>query len=267
MVARIHNSGLIGGVNPEQLWYVSDRRIRTKTAAEDAKRIAEWILSSREDEQAPDEQALFAALHTAAFRAASAKHAGRHLPRREREQWVQRWQTIREYLVERNLGLVYSMISRFAASNVDEDDLLSDAMFGLTRAVDRFDPWRGFRFSTYACNVIARALMRRGRQETNYRRLFPVQHDISFERPANLPDPQMELYVERLHRALNENLGELTDLESRILAQRFPTNRQTRLTFKEIGDTIGLSKERVRQIQNIALEKLRDVLAEDPVLR
>ena len=261
-----HNKKLDVGVDPEQLWYVPDPRIRTKAAAEEAKRIASWIVSRNEAEGEPDEQALFQALHISAYRAARQSRT-REIPRQERLEWTQRWQTIREYIVERNLGLVYSMISRFTSSNIDEDDLLSYAMFGLTRAVDRFDPWRGFKFSTYACNVIARALMRRGRQETNYRRLFPVQHDVTFERPEAMPDLKTELYVERLHRVLNENLGELTDLESKILSQRFPREDGSRLTFKEIGDAIGLSKERVRQIQNIALNKLRDVLAEDPVLQ
>ena len=73
--------------------------------------------------------------------------------------------------------------------------------------------------------------------------------------------------MERLHRVLDRNLGELTDLESRILSKRFPADRAPRLTFQQIGDTVGLSKERVRQIQNIALSKLREVLAEDPVLQ
>jgi RNA polymerase primary sigma factor len=252
--------------DPAQLWYVPNRKLRTKAAVEQAKQIAEWIETRQGLETEPDEQALFVALHTAAYQASS-HGKGKQPSKAQRKQWMQRWHTIREYLVQKNLGLVYSMISRFMSSHVDEDDLLSDAMFGLTRAVDRFDPWRGFRFSTYACNVIARALMRRGRQESNYRRLFPVQHDVTLERPEQSPDPQTELYLERLHRALDQNLGELTDLESRILTQRFPTDQGARLTFKEIGDAIGLSKERVRQIQNIALDKLREVLVEDPVLQ
>jgi RNA polymerase sigma factor (sigma-70 family) len=253
-------------IEPEQLWYVADARIRTKAAADSAIELARWIETRREGDSEPGEQALFSGMHTCAYHAARRRRA-RPITQSERDAWSQRWQIIREYIVERNLGLVYSMISRFTSSNVDEDDLLSDALFGLTRAVDRFDPWRGFKFSTYACNVIARALMRRGRQESNYRRLFPVQHDISFERPDSTPDSQTELYVERLHRALHDNLGALTDLESSILSQRFPTERGERLTFKEIGDAIGLSKERVRQIQNIALNKLREVLSEDPVLK
>lgn len=250
---------------PEQLWFVPDPKLRTKSAAEDAIRIVDWILAGKEGPE-PDEQELFIALHTCAYRAAR-REGKRPIPHEERMEWARRWQRIREYTVEKNMGLVYSMIARFGSRNVDEDDMLSDALFALARAVDRFNPWRGYRFSTYACNVIARALMRRGKQESHYRKRFPVQHDVSFERPDRSPDDQTELYVERLHRALEQNLGDLTELESRILAQRFPAQREDRLTFQEIGDSIGLSKERVRQIQNIALGKLREALSDDPALK
>lgn len=252
-------------LDPEQLWYVPDAKLRTKLAAEEAIGVARWVLTDQEG-TAPDEQALFIALHTCAYHAAR-REGKRRILRRERHEWAQRWQRVREHIVEKNMGLVYSMIARFGSRNVDEDDMLSDALFALARAVDRFNPWRGYRFSTYACNVIARALMRRGKQESHYRKRFPVQHDVSFERPARSPDDQTELYVERLHLALQQNLGDLTELESRILAQRFPAQREDRLTFQEIGDEIGLSKERVRQIQNIALGKLREALSEDPALR
>jgi RNA polymerase primary sigma factor len=159
------------------------------------------------------------------------------------------------------------MIGRFGSRQLDEDDMLSEAMYALTRAVDRFNPWRGFKFSTYACNVIARAIMRRGKQESNYRRLFPVQHDVLFEGSSGTPDAGRELYVERLHGVLEQNLGELTDLETTILSHRFLGDRESRLTFQEIGEEVGLSKERVRQIQNVALNKLRVVLDSDPVLQ
>lgn len=250
---------------PEQIWYVPDPKLRTKAAAADAIRVADWILGDREGWE-PNEQDLFVGLHTCAYRSAR-RESRRPVSVEERSEWARRWQRIREHIVEKNMGLVYSMIARFGSRSVDEDDMLSDALFALARAVDRFNPWRGYRFSTYACNVIARALMRRGKQESHYRKRFPVQHDVSFERPARSPDDQTELYVERLHRALRGNLGDLTELESRILAQRFPAQREDRLTFQEIGDTIGLSKERVRQIQNIALGKLREALIEDPALR
>ena len=254
------------GVDLDQLWYVPDRRLRTKGATETTLALADWISGRADRLSEPDEQELFMALHTCAYQAL---RVAREKPaaRTRLNPWVRRWQLIREHIVERNLGLVYSMISRFSGKRIDEDDLLSDAMLGLTRAVDRFNPWKGYRFSTYACNVIARALMRRGKRDRHYRQLFPVQFDVTFERPVPGSDFQADLYVERLHRVLSGNLGELTDLESRILAKRFPNEQGARLTFQEIGETVGLSKERVRQIQNIALRKLRNVLDEDPVLQ
>lgn len=249
-----------------EFWYAWHPKLRTAQAQEDAERLAKWIRSDREVGREPDEQEMFVGLHTCAF-LASYRPRGKNLSATKRQIWSQRWEIIREYIVERNVGLAYSMMSRFNGKAVDDDDILSDALFGLARAVDRFNPFRGFRFSTYACNVIARSLMRRGKQVSRYNRLFPVQHDVSLERPEGLPDHDTELYVERLNRALQDNLGELTDLESQILEQRFPNDHADRLTFREIGDTVGLSKERVRQIQNIALAKLREVLDEDPILQ
>jgi RNA polymerase primary sigma factor len=254
-----------GGVDPRNMWYASDRRIRTATAAQEAIEVAELAAGSARSETRADEQVLFQALHVCAFQAnrpvkGSKAAAGR-------QAWCERWEAIRGYIVEQNLGLVYSMIGRFGSRQLDEDDMLSEAMYALTRAVDRFNPWRGFKFSTYACNVIARAIMRRGKQESNYRRLFPVQHDVLFERSTGTSDVGMELYVERLQGVMERNLGELTELETTILTRRFPEERESRLTFQEIGDEVGLSKERVRQIQNVALNKLRVVLDADPVLQ
>lgn len=266
MTTQTHHKPALGGMNLKQLWYVPDARIRTKGACTAATAIVEWTAGRRELDRKPNERDLFAAMHTCAYRAVR-RPRGKNVPNAEREQWVGRWRAIREYIVEQNLGLAYSMMSRFGSRQVDEDDLLSDAMLGLTRAVDRFDPWKGYRFSTYACNVIARALIRRGRRERNYRRLFPANFDSSFERADTTPDSELDLHVERLQQALDDNLGELTTLESRILARRFPDTQSARQTFKEIGQSVGLSKERVRQIQNIALGKLRAVLAEDPMLQ
>ncbi len=250
-------------LSTEPLWYVPDPRLRSKAAARDAVRLAELARTGLGLDEKPDDQAIFAAMHTCAYLANKAVKEGD----KDHEIWAERWTAIREHIVQQNLGLAYSMMSRFNTRLVDEDDLLSDAMLGLTRAVDRFNPWKGYRFSTYACNVIVRALMRRGKRERNRRRLFPVQFDASFERPAIMPDAEHELFVERLSQVLQSNVGHLTDLETRVLSQRFTSTRQERLTFQEIGDAVGLSKERVRQIQNIAIRKLREALAADPVLQ
>ncbi len=230
-----------------------------------AAQIAKWAVTRRGLAEEPDEQTLFIALRTAA-RLAGRDSTSRLSGEPQDETWESHWSTLRGYLVETNMGLAYSVVHRVGSRKINEDDLLSDALLGLTRAVDQFNPWKGYRFSTYACTVIARDLMRRCKRETSYRKLFPVQHDIVLERPTARPDTGTELYVERLQLALEGNTGQLTDLETKILAKRFPDDPESRLTFLEIGNLIGLSKERVRQIQNIALLKLRRVLGEDPVL-
>jgi len=248
-----------------RLWYVADPRVQTLAAARNAAGIAERIgMGGGESE--PSEQELFAALHTCAFRVAR-RPDQRPITTAHLNLWSRRWQLIRDHIAKKNLGLVHLISRRFRIEVLDDDDLVSEAMFSLGRAIDRFDPWRGFRFSTYACNVITRALSRRSKGENRYRRLFPVQHDASFDTAAEGLDSRKELYLERLHRALQSNLGELTATESIVLSRRFAADHEPTRTFEQIGSAIGLSKERVRQIQNNALKKLREVLSLDPVLR
>ncbi len=230
-----------------------------------AKRIANWIRTGKGLDQEPDETTLFIALHTCAYRT-ERRAPGKRISANERALWSRRWYTLRDYIVDRNVPLVYSMIGRFKTKELDRDELLSEALYGLSQATERFDPWRGFRFSTYACNAIQRAMIRSSRDANKHRRRFPVHHEVWHEEPDRL-DSQTELYVERLNRAMDRNLGELTDLESKIIARRFPSDDKRRLTLQQIGELVGLSKERVRQLQERALGKLREVLEADPILQ
>jgi RNA polymerase primary sigma factor len=251
----------------QKLWYISDPRIRTHTAARNAAHIAERANTASGVNAELEEQALFAALHTCAFQVARRPNR-KPITKSQRTLWGRRWQSIHDYIAEKNLGLVHLISRRFQSGVLDEDDLLSEGMCALGRAIDRFNPWRGFRFSTYACNVIRRALLRRRKGEIRYRNFFPVQHDASYEKPTEPVDYRKELCLERLRRALDCNLGALSDLEASVLSHRFVTEEcRPKRTFQEIGRVIGLSKERVRQIQNIALKKLREVLQFDPVLQ
>jgi RNA polymerase primary sigma factor len=259
-------SSLSVGPRPRTPWYAPDRRIRTQAAAQNAAKLAKWATTGHDLEPEPDEVALFTCLHVCAYRAARCD-PGQSVSGAEREEWSRRWRDIRECIVKKNLGLVYTMLSRTRSCDPDEDDRLSEAMLGLARAIDRFNPWKGYRFSTYACNAIVRALMRRGKRQRQYRDFFPVHHDVALERPSQLPDFHTELYVERLNRAISANLAELTALETRIIAERFPRECQARMTLQSVADGVGLSKERVRQIQELALEKLRLVLTLDPILQ
>ena len=252
-------------INRARLWYAPHPHLRTVSAAMAACNTAERISSAQQPDPESSEQSLFVAMHTCAYRA-TARARSPATPPAEREKWTIRWQTIRGHIVERNLGLAHSMVGRFSRARVDHDDLLSEAMFGLVRAVDRYNPWRGYRFSTYACNVIIRALMRRSRNQGRYQQRFPLLDAECFEHPRR-DDSDDDLYLERLKRAVNRNAGALTDIESRVLAKRFPSNADSPLTFRQISRVIGLSRERVRQIEGIALRKLRTALRADPLLR
>ncbi len=256
-------TALCGGRAHQQMWYAPNRRITTPKATRMAISIADDIKKQRPLGEDIDETALFAAMHTCVYRVSRCNTATGS----ECCEWVRRWRVIREYLVQENMGLVYSMMARLRLHAADHDDIRSDGMVALARAVERFNPWRGFRFSTYACNLIVRDLINSAKRATRYRRMFPYNHDVAFERPQPHQDRHETLYVERLQIALDRNLAGLTDLESRILKQRFPTDLPKPRTLQQIGDTLGVSKERVRQIQIKALSKLRDALDADPVLQ
>lgn len=253
-------------MSPGKRWYVINAKIKSRAARRAAIEIAEWISAGAKPDRNLDETELFEAMHTSAYRS-TRRPRGRNASQTELDEWAERWQLIREYIFEQNLGLAYTMLGQFNGAHFDRDDLLSEAMVGLMRAVDRFNPCKGYRFSTYACNVIARALRRLGRREHRYQKRIQAYHAIVPDWRAQMPDTGTELYVERLQRVMERNLAGLTKLESKILAKRFPDDHSRRLTFRKIGDTVGLSKERVRQIQQIALDKIGEVLHEDPVLQ
>ncbi len=179
-------------------------------------------------------------------------------------------QQIRDEVAADNLGLVYDLYKRSRIVNVDGDELLSEGMMALTRAIDTFNPWRGFRFSTYACNAILRAFYRCGLRESKRRQREPVNFEADLERSDWQETRRSEesvLYAERLSKIIAENAVDLTPIEKDVLAQRFPLAvGAPKRTLSDIGRKMKLSKERVRQIQNSALSKLREALDLDPIL-
>jgi RNA polymerase primary sigma factor len=243
--------------------FVGDRRATTGKAARAAVKLAAQIESGRMPDRI-DEQESFGALQACAYRVA--RHVRKNPEsHQEKSEWFERWKRLRDYLFEENLGLVYTMMNRFHSRDVDWEDERSEALYALMRAVEGFNPWVGFKFSTYACNAIVRALVQVVRKTNLYRSRFPIDHDDWHEHPQ-VEDDRAQLYADRLNRVLNENLCDLTDREALILGWRFPMDGGSGLTLGEVGNVIGLSKERVRQIQKSALDKLREVIESDPVL-
>ena len=224
----------------------------------------------------PDEETLlFKQLHFCGYqlsRLYKAADRGVHAARkREYSVWAQRYHQIRTRLVEANLGLVYDLIGRSRFDNLDRDEMSSEGMMALLRAVDTFDPWRGFRFSTYACNAILRAFARAAMQDSRRRTKMAGAYDEDFEKsdmPEQVRSDQRALFAERLRRILRMDNAELTDVEKTVLARRFPLEEgRVRQTLEEIGKMMRVSKERVRQIQLSAVAKLRKAMADDAVLQ
>lgn len=183
--------------------------------------------------------------------------------------WCRESLSCRAALTNANMALVVAMAKRTRINSVEFGELVSEGNMALLRAVDKFDIARGFKFSTYACRAILKAFNRLATKTGTYRQHFPTEFDPEMERSDELArrhGDQRELAIEDLQRVLVRNMAELNDVERTVVSARFAVagHRQVR-TLEEVGRLVGLSKERVRQVQNEALAKLRSALEEQAV--
>jgi RNA polymerase primary sigma factor len=162
-------------------------------------------------------------------------------------------------IIRSNLGLVVFVVKKYTGPGQDYFDLVSDGNMALLRATERFDFARGIRFSTYATWAIARECTRRVRKERTRHARFVNGSPESFQLIADHRGGFTELpRHERSREAIRLLLGRLDDREQRIIARRFGL-ADTRRTLAELGRELGISKERVRQLESRALDKLRVV--------
>lgn len=177
--------------------------------------------------------------------------------------WYGRVRAAREIITRANLALVLSMGKRMRNSYVDFDELVSEGNMALMRALEKFDVSRGFKFSTYACRAIVQSFGRLGMKNRRYHRMFLQEFDPDMEKSNQLDWQRAETEsdaLEELRRIIRANKAQLSAIEQRVIRGRFAIDRGTNavaLTLEEMGRVIGLTKERVRQIQNQALTKLR----------
>ena len=202
------------------------------------------------------------------------KHAGLRLTvagARELLRWEREGQDIRAQIVRANTSLVLAMARRSRNSVVESTELVSEGNLALLRCVDKFDVARGFKFSTYACRAILASFSRTAAKAGRQRTQFPTPFEPAMER-SDYIETRREIIehecVEELKHILFENSAALTHVERRVLNARFSLDQRTvkpgarRRTLDQVGDLLGVSKERVRQIQNQAMIKLRAVLEE-----
>src|SRR2546423_1549781 len=186
-------------------------------------------------------------------------------------EWHRRFEHFREYLVRTNLALVLAMAKRTRLGQVDFAEVVSEGNMALLRAVDKFNVDRGFKFSTYACRAILKAFSRAALKASRHRTRFPVEFEPEMEK-SDWSDRKRDIVeedcIDELKQIVDRNLADLSDTEQTVIRRRFNWDQidDSSLTLEDVGKIIGVTKERVRQIQNKALAKIRKLM-EEGVLR
>ncbi len=181
---------------------------------------------------------------------------------------------VRNQIIRANLRLVVSIAKQHLGPTRDLRELVSDGNMSLIRAVEKFDYARGNRFSTYASLAIMRNLARDLCNERRRRERFVTGHGAMIEAAANCADEHEDASMQtqiQMQQALAGLLGHLNDRERKIIVSRFGLGGTGGKTLEQLGKELGITKERVRQIEARAHEKLRklaeakalDLLASD----
>ncbi len=174
----------------------------------------------------------------------------------------------RNRIVRANVRLVISVVKKFVNPQCSFDDLLSDGIMALIRAVDKFNFQLGFRFSTYATQVVRR----------NSYRFVMERQDERFKISNSMSESGLDLAEDTAPSSMNEQrwnalrshlaclLGKLDRREKFIIRARFSLGGHCRVqTLQKLADRLRISKERVRQLEKRALEKLTSMAVEQPL--
>ncbi len=216
-----------------------------------------------------EEQYYFRRMNWLKFRAATAR--GR-LDRkratlrqiREIEAWLDESEAVKSIIISANLRLVVSIAKKFVDPNNSFEELVSEGNVALIRSVEKFNFSLGNRFSTYATYAIQRIFYRLTKKVWQQRQRFVSDDAVLAGMSAHQEDGQRlkPIQVDSLKETFAAFLEELEPREREIVVARFGFDGREPRTFRELGAEMGVCKERIRQIQGRAMEKLRAMAEE-----
>lgn len=169
---------------------------------------------------------------------------------------------VKNLLIRSNLRLVVSIAKRYLKANTGFFELVSDGNISLIRAVEKFDFARGNKFSTYASWAILKNFARSVPAEHKRLDRFRTGNDEVFEQKTEQRGSFfIDEHMNKSQRAvIREMMQELDGREQKVIACRFGLSEgKEPETLEQVGSRLGVTKERVRQIEVRTLEKLRRI--------
>jgi RNA polymerase primary sigma factor len=173
---------------------------------------------------------------------------------------------VKDLLINANMRLVVSIAKKHAAQSDNFWELLSDGNMSLLRAVEKFDFGRGFKFSTYASWAIMKNFARSIPDEKHRRERYVTGHDELFDLAPDTRSDEQEVLasVEQHKQQVNRLLDYLEPRERQIVRMRAGLDSGGQgMTLEEIGHEMGITKERVRQLNVRIMKKLREIAKEE----
>jgi len=174
-------------------------------------------------------------------------------------------QEVKELLINCNMRLVVSIAKRHSGQTENFFELISDGNMSLLRAVEKFDCSRGNKFSTYASWAIMKNFARSIPEEKHRRERYVTGHEDLFETAQDNRTDEQECLAsaEQAATRVNRLLEYLDPREQQIIRMRAGLEGGSNpKTLEEIGQELGITKERVRQLNVRIMAKLRNIARE-----
>jgi RNA polymerase sigma factor (sigma-70 family) len=209
----------------------------------------------------PDEQTrlLVRRMHYAAYRMEQAATT------RQRGHWSARYHLLRDAVIVGNHRLIYRVVHNCHVPPTDIDDAIGECQIVLVRAVELYNPWLTIRFSTYVYTCLLRAVRRfLGKVSHLRERVTAELEQVPELGEVDEPEGDAAQAGGTVSRYLLEEHPLLTEREKIILSRRFLADDAHLPTLKMLSSELGISKERVRQLQSGALNKIRLALSLQP---